>query len=66
MAAPNSVVTHHADSIDPTLLEWILHEIETILNLGPVAIVVVIGLVMLLLPLGLAIVAIRRQRRKSP
>jgi hypothetical protein len=62
MAAPTSIVAHHADSIDPTLLEWILHKIDSVLGLGPVAIVIVLALVMLAFPLGLAIMVLRRRR----
>jgi len=66
MAAPTSVVAHHADSIDPTLLEWILHQIDSVLGLGPLAIVVVLGLVMLAFPLGVAVMVLRRRRQNSP
>ena len=64
MAAPANAVAHHSESIDPTLLEWLLHQIEAILGLGPLAIVVVLGLVMLAFPLALAGIVLRRQRRR--
>ncbi len=64
MAAPANTATHHSESIDPTLLEWLLHQIDAILGLGPLAVVVVLGLVMLAFPLALAGIVLRRQRRR--
>ena len=55
---------HHSESIDPTLLDWIRHEIDSILGLGPVTIVAFLGAVIVAFPVGLLIAA-RRQSRAA-
>ena len=52
---------HHSDSIDPTLIDWIRHEIDSILGLEPLTIVLVLGAVIVAFPVALALLA-KRQR----
>ena len=52
---------HHSESIDPELIDWIRHEIDSILGLEPVAIVAALGVVIVAFPLALLLLA-RRQR----
>lgn len=56
-------VLHHAEAIDPTLIEWIRHEIDDITGLEPSSIVAILGVVILAFPIWLGISAARRQRR---
>ena len=60
--APLSWVLHHGESIDPTLAEWIRNEIDDLLGLEPATIVVVLGVVIVVLPIGLAVAVVRRRR----
>ena len=55
------LLLHHSESIDPELMDWIRHEIDSILGLEPAAIVVVLGAVIVAFPLALLLLA-RRQR----
>jgi hypothetical protein len=57
------LLLHHSEYIDPTLVDWIKHEIDDIFGLGPATIVVVLGLVTLAFPVGLLLLAWRRARR---
>jgi hypothetical protein len=56
------LLLHHSEYIDPTLVDWIKHEIDDIFGLGPATIVVVLGLVTLAFPVGLLLLAWRRAR----
>jgi hypothetical protein len=53
-------VLHHSESIDPTLLDWIRHEIDSVLGLGPVTIVAVLGALIVAFPVTLMLAARRR------
>ena len=55
------LLLHHSESIDPTLIDWIRHEIDAILGLEPVTIVIVLGAVIVAFPLLLAVL-VKRQR----
>lgn len=55
---------HHSEAIDPTLIEWIRHEIDDITGLEPGSIATILGLVILAFPVWLGISAVRRQRRE--
>ena len=57
------LLLHHSEYIDPTLVDWIRHEIDDIFGLGPTTIVIVLGAVMLAFPIGLMALALRRSRR---
>lgn len=54
---------HHSEAIDPTLIEWIRHEIDAITGLEPGSIATMLGLVILAFPVWLGVSAARRQRR---
>jgi hypothetical protein len=55
------LLLHHSEAIDPTLIDWIRHEIDAILGLEPVTIVIVLGAVIVAFPLLLAVL-VKRQR----
>ena len=52
---------HHSEAIDPTLIDWIRHEIDSILGVEPSVIVLVLGAVIVAFPVVLMTLA-RRQR----
>ena len=61
-----SILAHHSEPVDPELLEWIIHQIDALVGVGPVAMVVALGLVIVAIPLAImvAYLALRlRQRR---
>ncbi len=63
MSLPADVLGHHSESIDPTLWDWISHEIDEIVGLSPTTVVAAVGAFVVLMPLGLmALVAWRRRR----
>jgi hypothetical protein len=53
---------HHSESIDPTLLDWIRHEIDSIVGLGPSTIVLILGVLIVSFPV-LVLLSARRQHR---
>ena len=57
------LLLHNVESVDPTMIEWVKHEIDDILGVGPTAIVVVLGALMLAFPSGLLVMARRRVRK---
>ena len=59
-----SLLAHHSESGDPDLLDWIKDQLDAIFGLGPLLIVVVLGLVMVAIPAGI-LVAYLAQRRRS-
>ena len=61
-----SILAHHSEPADPKLLEWIIHQVDALLGVGPVAMVVALGLVIVAIPVAIMAVylALRfRQRR---
>ena len=52
---------HHSEPTDSELLEWLVHTLDSILGQGPVVMVVLIGVVVLLIPLTIAVLALRRR-----
>jgi hypothetical protein len=55
------LLLHHSEAIDPELMDWIRHEIDSLLGLEPSAIVVVLGAIIIAFPLAL-MAMVRRQR----
>ena len=53
---------HHAEAIDPTLIEWIRQKIDDITGLEPGSIVAILGVVILAFPVALGVSAARRHR----
>ena len=54
---------HHTEPSDPELVEWLVHRIDAILGVGPIVMVVAIGLVVIAIP---AVIALLARRRLSP
>ena len=55
------VRAHHSEPTDSELLEWLTHTLDSILGLGPVVMVVLIGVVVVAIPLAIAALALRRR-----
>jgi hypothetical protein len=49
----NTALAHHGEAADPTLLKWIKDVLDHLLGLGPWAVIIVLGLIIVLLPVGL-------------
>ena len=62
-----SVLAHQGEPGDPVLFEWIKHQIDSILGVGPGAIVIALGLVIVAIPLAIVIafMAQRMRQRRS-
>jgi hypothetical protein len=56
------ILLHHSEAIDPTLIDWIRHEIDSIVGLDPSAIALGLGALIVVFPVALMLMA-RRQRR---
>ena len=52
---------HHSEPTDSELLEWLTHTLDSILGLGPLVMIVVIGIVVIAIPLAIAVLALRRR-----
>lgn len=50
-----SVLAHHGEPADPTLLEWIGHRIDELVTAGPLAIVLALGVVIVGMPAALVV-----------
>ena len=45
-----SVLGHHSEPGDPVLIDWLLHLFHSVVNLGPLAIVIMLGIVIVAIP----------------
>ena len=45
-----SVLGHHSEPGDPVLLDWLLHLFYRVVGLGPLAIVIVLGVIIVTIP----------------
>lgn len=61
---PLAIPLHHEAPGDPTLMEWIKDRMDHVFGLGPEAMVVIFGLVVLAVP-ALILVAYALQRRRT-
>ncbi len=60
---PVALLAHHSEPGDPDLLLWIRHQIDAVLGLGPLYIVVLLGIVVLAIPASIAVLFLLNQRR---
>ena len=58
-----NVLAHHSEPGDPVLIDWMLHLFYSVVNLGPLAIVILIGVVIVAIPI-LIMAAFLSQRAK--
>ena len=48
-----SILRHHSEPGDPVLLDWMLHLFYSVVSLGPLAVVIILGFVIVLIPIGI-------------
>ena len=65
MDAARRILGHHSEAVDPTLVEWIKHQIDEVLGLDGVVIVAILGFVIVVFPLALMFLVWRQKRRAS-
>lgn len=58
-----SILGHHSEPGDPVLIDWMLHLFYSVVNLGPLAIVIALGVVIVAIPV-LIMAAFLSQRAK--
>ena len=58
-----SVLGHHSEPGDPVLIDWMLHLFYSVVNLGPLAIVIVLGVIIVSIPIAI-MAAFLSQRAK--
>ena len=46
-----SILGHHSEPGDPVLIDWMIHLFQSVINLGPLAIVIVLGVVIVAIPI---------------
>lgn len=56
------VILHHAEAIDPDLVEWIQHRIDAITGLEPSALVLGLTLVIVAFPIFVSVMFLLRRR----
>ncbi|HJO83820.1 MAG: hypothetical protein QGG34_03705 [SAR202 cluster bacterium] len=56
-----SALAHHGEPIDPELMDWIRHQIDAIFGLGPEAIVLLLGFLIVLAPIVVLAVYARQR-----
>jgi len=45
-----SVLGHHSEPGDPVLIDWLIHLFQSVVSLGPMAIVIMLGVVIVAIP----------------
>ena len=58
-----TILLHHSEPADPTLLHWIREQIDAILGLGPAAIVLILGALIVAFPVALGTWVVIQRRR---
>ena len=58
-----SVLGHHSEPGDPVLIDWMLHLFYSVVNLGPLAFVIVLGVIIVSIPVAI-MAAFLSQRAK--
>ena len=48
-----TILAHHTEGVDPTLVEWLQDKIEDVLGFEPATIVLLIGVIIVMFPIGL-------------
>ncbi len=60
-----SVLAHQSEPGDPVLMEWIRHQIDAMLGLGPAAIVIGLGAMIVAIPLAIMVVFWAQRMRQK-
>jgi hypothetical protein len=61
-----SLLPHQTESGHPELLDWIKHQLDSILGLGPEVLVAALGLIIVAMPVAILILYAAQRRRRSP
>ena len=59
------ILAHHGDAADPELIHWIKERLDQLFGLGPWAVVVVMGLIIVSIPLFVVVVYLLQAKRRS-
>ena len=59
---PLGPLLHHSEPIDPTLWEWLSAKIDHVVGLSPGVMVLILGTLIVLFPIVVMVVALRRRR----
>ena len=59
------VLSHHGEPADPTLLTWIKHRLDQLLELGPWTVVGVLGVLLVAMPVALVVFYLVQRGRMS-
>ena len=62
---PDRLLAHHEGAIDPKLADWIKHQIDSVSGMGPGTIVAILGVLIVVFPLVLGILAVRARRQQQ-
>lgn len=62
---PLSVLGHHGEPADPTLLEWIGHRIDELVGVGPLALATIFGLAIVAIPAALVAWYLLARRKRA-
>ncbi len=65
MSATARILAHHSESVDPTLIDWIKDQIDSVIGLDAGAIVLLLGLLLVLFPVVLLTIVWRQRRRMA-
>ena len=58
-----SVLGHHSEPGDPVLFDWLFHLFSSIVNLGPLAVVIVLGVIIIAIPIGILAVFLTQRAK---
>ena len=58
-----SFLTHHSEAGDPDLLDWIKHQIDATIGVGPLLMVILLGLVLVSVPTVIMLAYMAQRRR---
>ena len=62
MSSPGRIVAHHSEAVDPTLVEWLRHQIDRMTGLDSDVSVLILGSLIALFPVVLLLLVWRQRR----
>ena len=57
-----SLLAHQSEAGHPELLDWIKHQLDSVVGLGPLAFVILLGLIMLAIPAAVVLMYMAQRR----
>ena len=60
-----SILGHHAEPGDPVLIEWVMHLFYSIVSLGYLAVIIVLGAVIVTIPIIIMAVFLTQRAKYS-